>query len=118
MASFQIPVLLEVEFPTLMGVPELPKRSCLVRTSLVSVAEPVSKVKIRGEGGGRRKIIDRGVGGGALEHEECFGHFGWEFLIPLGQNDFLGAWAAGGQVFSSLRPGLTLLGHLCPGESS
>lgn len=38
---------------------------------------------------GRRKTIDMGGGGGDLE--ECFSHFGWQFLIALGQAfcDFL-----------------------------
>lgn len=39
MASFQILVLLEVEFPTPIRVPELPKRSWLARASLASMAE-------------------------------------------------------------------------------
>lgn len=59
-----------------------------------------------------------GVGEGALGHEECFSHFGWEFLISFGQNGFLGEWDAGDQICSSLRPGPTLLGCLFLGESS
>lgn len=43
MASFQIPVLLEVKFPTAMTVPELPKRFWLARASLVSTGKTVRK---------------------------------------------------------------------------